>query len=58
MERHSRSDSTCGSAGHGVPDPATQDEPTGLPTSDRHHSETAPHVQGGDADAPKHSHTP
>jgi hypothetical protein len=43
---------------HGIPDPATDAEPTGLPTSDRHHSETAPHKDGGDKDVPKHKHAP
>lgn len=43
---------------HGVPEPATEALPTGLPTSDRHHSETAGHEKGGAAKAPKHSHTP
>jgi len=53
------SDSTTGTIGqHGVPDEATSAEPTGLPTSDRHHSETAPHEDGGNADAPKHKHEP
>jgi hypothetical protein len=43
---------------HGVPDGATEDEPKGLPTSDRHHTETAPADGGGNAEAPKHQHTP
>ncbi len=43
---------------HGIPDQASEAQPTGLPTSDRHHSETASHDKGGDAEAPKHSHTP
>jgi hypothetical protein len=43
---------------HGVPDAAGDAEPTGLPTSDRHHTETAPADNGGDADAPKHRHSP
>ena len=34
---------------HGVPHPACEEEPTGLPTSDRHHSETAPADTGGSA---------
>jgi hypothetical protein len=41
----------------GVPVHATDDEPASLPTSDRHHSETAPHPAGGNADAPKHEHS-
>ena len=41
---------------HGVPSEAAEAEPMGLPTSDRHHSETAPAVRGGDADAAKHDH--
>jgi hypothetical protein len=52
------SDSTTGTIGlHGVPDAATEAEPTGLPSSDRYHTETAPHKDGGDAEAPKHEHT-
>ncbi len=27
---------------HGIPHPAKDDVPTGLPTSDRHHGEVAP----------------
>lgn len=30
------------SKGHGMPPGATDDEPTGLPDSDRHHTETGP----------------
>jgi hypothetical protein len=41
---------------HGIPIHATDEEPTGLPNSDRHLSETAPHEEGGDAEAPKHQH--
>ena len=41
---------------HGVPQPACEEEPTGLPTSDRHHSETAPADTGGSAKTPKHDH--
>jgi hypothetical protein len=53
------SDSKPGGIGeHGVPDAATDAEPTGLPTSDRHYSETAPHEDGGSADTPKHQHEP
>jgi len=43
---------------HGVPHPACEEEPTGLPTSDRHHSETAPADTGGSAKTPKHDHNP
>ena len=40
----------------GVPVHATGEEPTALPNADRHHSELAPHPDGGDAGAPKHEH--
>jgi hypothetical protein len=40
----------------GVPVHATVEEPTALPSSDRHHSETAPHPEGGNAEVPKHEH--
>jgi hypothetical protein len=43
-------------AGHGVPDAAGDAQPMGLPSSDRHESETAPAENGGNADAPKHDH--
>jgi hypothetical protein len=43
---------------HGVPVDASDEEPTGYPTSDRHHSETAPSEKGGSAAAPKHEHLP
>ena len=41
---------------HGVPAGACEEQPTGLPTSDRHHSETAPAEGGGSASTPKHDH--
>lgn len=41
---------------HGIPEAACDDVPTGHPTSDRHHSETAASPRGGNARAPKHSH--
>ena len=41
---------------HGVPDQACDAEPTGLPTSDRHHTETTPADRGGSAETPKHDH--
>ena len=41
---------------HGIPVHATDEEPTALPTSDRHQAEMAPHPDGGDAEAPKHDH--
>jgi hypothetical protein len=41
---------------NGVPVHATDEEATGLPTSDRHMTETAAHEAGGDANAPKHDH--
>lgn len=43
---------------HGVPTGATEEIPMGLPTSDRHHSETAPSRTGGDAETPKHDYRP
>ncbi len=43
---------------NGVPVHATDEEPMGMPTSDRHQSETASHESGGDADAAKHDHNP
>jgi hypothetical protein len=41
---------------HGIPIHATDEEPTGLPTSDRHLTETTPHEEGGDASRAKHEH--
>ncbi len=41
---------------HGVPSAAGEAEPMGLPTSDRHHAETAPASTGGNADVAKHDH--
>ncbi len=49
-------DSAGDIAQNGVPVHATDEEPTGLPTSDRHLSETAAAADGGNADAPKHDH--
>lgn len=43
---------------HGIPSGACDDEPKGLPTSDRHLSETSAAEKGGDADAEKHRHGP
>ena len=43
--------------GHGIPDGAVEAEPTGPPTSDRHHSETSAHDSGGSEHASKHSYT-
>jgi hypothetical protein len=43
---------------HGIPDAACEAEPVGLPTSDRHHTETSPAVKGGKQDAEKHRHAP
>ena len=34
--------SKVGHTDHGIPDSITEEEPTGLPNSDRHHSEIAP----------------
>jgi hypothetical protein len=41
---------------HGVPSEAGDAEPMGLPSSDRHHSETAPAEKGGNSDVLKHDH--
>lgn len=43
---------------HGVPAGACEDEPKGLPTSDRHYSETSVADNGGNAEAEKHRHVP
>jgi hypothetical protein len=52
------SDSTEGAIpDHGVPAPACDDEPKGMPNSDRHTSETSAADDGGDATAPKHQHS-
>jgi hypothetical protein len=43
---------------HGIPEGMGQDEPKGMPSSDRHHSENAASDNGGGAAVEKHKHTP
>jgi hypothetical protein len=57
MSDHPDQDSSASQA-HGIPDAACEAEPLGLPTSDRHHTETSPARQGGNPDAEKHRNTP
>jgi hypothetical protein len=42
---------------HGIPEAACDAEPTGLPTSDRHYTETSAAGKGGSENAEKHRHT-
>ncbi len=43
---------------HGIPVHGTDEEPAALPTSARHQTETAPHLDGGDTNVAKHDHNP
>jgi hypothetical protein len=57
MSDQTAQDSSAATPAHGIPDGACDAEPKGLPTSDRHHTETSAAERGGNADAEKHRHT-
>jgi hypothetical protein len=51
------SDTHAGTPPGAQPVETSGEEPKGLPTSDRHFSETSSHSEGGNAAAEKHRHT-